>query len=99
VRDASIAWSDLNALEIELEALERSYIASRQSRDVLVARFKVSRGTLFDVLSAEDNFFSSATAYIRSLAERDNARYVLASKTGNLLPALGIDPARGTGKR
>jgi outer membrane protein, adhesin transport system len=98
-RDASIAWSDVNALETELAALEVSYLASRKSRDVLVERFRVSRGTLFDVLAAEDNLFQSAGAYIRSLTELDTARYTLLSRSGKLLEALQIDPAAGKTKR
>ncbi len=98
-RDAAIAWSDVNALETELAALKVSYISSRQSRDVLAERFRVSRGTLFDVLAAEDNLFGSAGAYIRSLTELDTARYTLLSRTGKLLEALEIAPANNGSKR
>jgi outer membrane protein, adhesin transport system len=98
-RDAAIAWSDVNALQDELTALEVSYLASRRSRDVLLARFKVSRGTLFDVLAAEDNLFQSAAAYIRTLTQLDTARYVLLSKTGQLLPVLAISSAQDTAQK
>ncbi|HEX8466475.1 MAG TPA: TolC family protein [Allosphingosinicella sp.] len=97
-RDAAIAWSDVRALEEQLRALEASYLASRQSRDVLIERFINSRGNLFDVVAAEDAYFETATAFIRTLAELDAARYVLLSRTGNLLDALGIDPARVGGQ-
>jgi adhesin transport system outer membrane protein len=92
-RDAAIAWSDVRALEQQLEALEAAYIASRRSRDVLVERFLASRGTLFDVVASEDSYFESAAAYIQALSELDAARYVLLSRTGGLLDALNIDPA------
>ncbi len=92
-RDAAIAWSDIAALEQQLVSLQENYIASRQSRDVLVERFSNSRGTLFDVASAQNSYFSTAAAYIRTLTELDAARYVLLSRTGTLLPALGIDTA------
>ena len=100
-RDAAIAWSDVRALEQQLEALEASYIASRQSRDVIAERFRVARGTLFDVVAAEDAYFESATAYIQSLTELDAARYILLSRTGRLLEALQIDAdrLRGEGER
>ena len=91
-RDAAIAWSDVRALEQQLAALEAAYIASRRSRDVLVERFLASRGTLFDVVAAEDAYFESAAAYIQALSELDAARYVLLSRTGGLLEVLGIDP-------
>jgi adhesin transport system outer membrane protein len=92
-RDATIAWSDVRALEEQLRALEASYIASRRSRDVLLERFINSRGDLFDVVAAEDAYFETATAFIQALSELDAARYVLLSRTGRLLEALGIEPS------
>jgi adhesin transport system outer membrane protein len=97
-RDAAIAWSDVQALEEQLTALEASYIASRRSRDVLIERFINARGSLFDVVAAEDSYFETATAFIRALAELDAARYVLLSRTGTLLDTLGIDAARVGGQ-
>ena len=76
-----------------MRALEASYLASRQSRDVLVERFLASRGNLFDVVAAEDAYFETAAAFIQTLSELDAARYVLLSRTGDLLDSLGIDPA------
>jgi adhesin transport system outer membrane protein len=98
-RDASIAWSDVGALEEQLKAMEASYIASRRSRDVLVERFINARGNLFDVVAAEDSYFETATSYIRALSELDAARYVLLSRTGGLLKELRIDPAKVGGRR
>lgn len=92
-RDASIAWSDLTALEEAKRAIEANYIASRRSRDVLAERFRVSRGTLFDVLSAESNYFGVAARYIQTVTELDTSRYVLLARTGHLLKALAIDPS------
>lgn len=91
-RDAAIAWSDVRALEEQLRALEASYIASRRSRDVLIERFVNARGDLFDVVAAEDAYYETATAFVRTLSELDAARYVLLSRTGRLLEALGIEP-------
>ncbi|MGZ8347097.1 MAG: TolC family protein [Allosphingosinicella sp.] len=100
-RDAAIAWSDVQALEQQLEAIEASYIASRQSRDVIAERFRVARGTLFDIVDAEDAYYEAAVSYIQSLTELDAARYILLSRTGRLLEALQIDTdtLRGEGER
>jgi adhesin transport system outer membrane protein len=92
-RDAAIAWSDVQALEAQLSALEASYIAARRSRDVIVERFRAARGSLFDVVASEDTYFQAAAAYIQAIAELDAARYVLLSRTGRLLEALAIDGA------
>jgi len=91
-RDAEIALSDVDALEAARKAIESNYIASRQSRDVLAERFRVSRGTLFDLLGAESNYFGVAARYLQTVIELDSARYALLARTGRLLPELGIDP-------
>ncbi|KQN21258.1 hypothetical protein ASE86_14945 [Sphingomonas sp. Leaf33] len=92
-RDAEIALADVTALEAAREAIEANYIASRQSRDVLVERFRVSRGTLVDVVNAESNYFAIAARYVQTVIELDSARYALLARTGRLLPALDIAPA------
>ncbi len=92
-RDAAIAWADVQALEEQLEALEAAYIASRRSRDVIAERFEAARGTLFDVVAAEESFFESATSYVQAITELDAARYILLARTGLLLDQLGIEPA------
>ena len=94
-RDAEIAWSDVQALNEQLDALEMSYGASRRSRDVILQRFVAARGSLFDVVQAEEEYFDSASAYIRALIELDTARYVLLSRTGRLLDQLDIDDYAG----
>lgn len=92
-RDAEIALADVRALEAAQAAIGSNYIAGRRSRDVLAERFRVARGTLFDLLSAESNYFGVAARYIQTVIELDSARYALLARTGRLLPALGIDPA------
>ena len=91
-RDAAIAFADVRALETQLDALESAYIASRRSRDATFERFTATRGTLFDVLSAQQGYYDSATAYIQGLVDLDAARYVLLARTNKLLPELGINP-------
>ena len=99
VRDAAIAWSDVEALEQQLAAIERNYIAARQSRDVLAERFRAARGSLFDLVAAEDAYFDAAASYVQALTELDAARYILLSRTGRLLAALSIEPAGREGMR
>jgi outer membrane protein, adhesin transport system len=92
-RDAEIALSDVVALEEAQDALEANYLASRRSRDVLAERLRVSRGTVFELLGAQSNYFGVAARYIQSMIELDSARYALLARTGRLLPTLGIDAA------
>jgi adhesin transport system outer membrane protein len=92
-RDAEIALADVAALADAQTAIESNYLASRRSRDVLAERFRVSRGTLFDVLAADNNYFGVAARFIQTMIELDTARYALLARTGRLLPALDIQPA------
>ncbi len=92
-RDAEIALSDITALEDARGAIETNYMASRRSRDVLAERFRVARGTLFELMNAENNYFGVAARYIQTVIELDSARYALLARTGRLLPALGIAPS------
>lgn len=91
-RDAAIAWADVNALTDQLGALRSSYIASRQSRDTIAERFRVARGSLFDLLAAEQSFFETATSYLQAITDLDTARYILLARTGGLAGALGLKP-------
>ena len=93
VRDARIAWSDLQSLRSAAEAIEVNYLASRRSRDVLVERFRVSRGTLIDVLSAQNNFFQVAARYVQVMTELGTARYTLLARSGLLLDEIDVPPS------
>lgn len=99
VREANIAWSDVEALHDMMPSYQANYLSARMTRDAVVERFRVSRGTLFDVLDAEDRFFDAAANYIRALSEYDSARYVLLARSGQLLEVLEILPAAGQPKR
>jgi adhesin transport system outer membrane protein len=94
VRDAAIAWADVDALEQTEVAIRDNYLATRQSRDVLAERFRVARGTLFDLLGAEANYFNVAARYVETVTELDIARYSLLARRGKLLDAFDIEPAR-----
>lgn len=91
-RSASIAWSDVQALEEQVAALRENYVASRRTRDVQVERFRVARGTINDVLDANESYFETAVAFVLAMSELDAARYVLLSRTGKLLDTLEIEP-------
>ena len=94
VRDATIAWADVKALQDTEAAIRDNYIATRKSRDVLAERFRVARGTLFDLLATETNYFNVAARYVETVTELDIARYTLLARRGKLLDAFGIEPAR-----
>jgi hypothetical protein len=44
-------------------------------------------------MASNTAMFDAAAAYIEALSQRDAAHYVLLSRTGRLLPALGLASA------
>ncbi|MBK9432379.1 TolC family protein [Sphingorhabdus sp.] len=92
-REARIAWADVVAFGDMMSAYREDYIASRITRDAVVERFRVARGTLYDALDAEDRLFAAAANYIRAMSERDAATFVALARAGDLLRVLKISPA------
>ncbi|WP_370310415.1 TolC family protein [Sphingobium abikonense] len=90
LRDVQMAWSDVKGLEAQLTAAKAAYVASRNNRDVYATRFETSGGTLFDLVTSEDNYFYAVATYVQTLAERDLSRFVLLAKAGALLDELHI---------
>jgi adhesin transport system outer membrane protein len=90
IREAETSLSDVISLRNTLDAYRADYIASRVTRDAVVIRFRVYRGTLFDVLDAEDRLFNAASGYIRALGDYDAASFILLSRTGQLMDSLNL---------
>lgn len=90
VRDVSIAFEEVKALEMQVAALKRAYDANIKARDFFVEQFKVARGSLLDLLQAEQDAFEATSQYIGGLSALDVARYRLLQQTGELLPAIGV---------
>jgi adhesin transport system outer membrane protein len=89
-RDAGIAFEDLQALKVQEETQERTYIASRRTRDLMVEQQKVSRGNFMDMLRAERDYFDAASALVHTSSESDLTRYLLLLKTGGLLRYFNV---------
>jgi adhesin transport system outer membrane protein len=91
-RDITVAVQDRAALREQLAAAKNAYLSARRARDVVGERFRLNRGSLVDVLQAQDELMENAVAYLRALSEHDAAHYVLLSRTGQLLETLSIAP-------
>ncbi|QXQ06999.1 TolC family protein [Sphingosinicellaceae bacterium] len=89
-RDAASAFADVAALTRSAASLETAYVANRRVRDAYVEQFRVSRGTLIELLRAEQEFQSAAAALLQGSVDLDVARYALLARTGEMLPVLGI---------
>ena len=89
-RDAGTAFTDVASLAESAAALEAAYVASRRARDTYVEQFRVSRGSLLELLRAEQDYVATAGNYVQGVIELDIARYTLLVRTGEMLPAIGV---------
>ena len=89
--DAAAAWADARARTAEAAARRAAYLAQRRARDGYAEQFRVERGTLIELLRAEDDLFEAAITCVEAAAAAQTARWTLLARTGLLLAALGIE--------
>jgi adhesin transport system outer membrane protein len=92
-RELSVAEADVAQLRLAIPPLEAAYLDSRRARDLFVEQFRVSRGTLFDVLRAERDLLDAALALSRATYDLDVARFNLLAKQNGLIERFGLSPA------
>lgn len=89
-RDAETALADVRILDAAVATLGRAYRANRRSRDTMAEQFRLSRGSLIDLIRTEQDYIAAARALIEGSIERDLAHLSLLARTGELLDHFGI---------
>ncbi len=89
-RDATISFEEVTALEEQTQTFRQAYQANADARGFFIEQFKVARGSLLDLLQAEQDTFEAGLAYARSITELTFARHALLARTGELLPSIGV---------
>ncbi|MEZ5892033.1 MAG: TolC family protein [Parvularculaceae bacterium] len=84
-REAGMAFERIDGADEKLAALADALIAHDETRDLVLERYKLSRGDLIDVLQAENDYFEAGVAYVIALSARDMAGYALMEHTGDLI--------------
>ncbi len=92
-RERNVATADVDGFAASLPPLEGAYLDSRRARDLYAEQFRVSRGTLFDVLRAERDLLDAALALARANYDLDVARFTLLARQGGLIERFGMTPA------
>ena len=92
-REGQVAASDVDALAALLLPLRMAYLDSRRARDLFAEQFRVSRGSLFDVLRAERDVLDAALALAQTEYDLDVARFTLLARQGGLIEHFGMTPA------
>jgi adhesin transport system outer membrane protein len=92
-REAGVAQADVDSLAAAMPPLEAAYLDSRRARDLFAEQFRVARGTLFDVLRAEQDLLDTALALAQASYDLDVARFTLLARNGGLIERFGLTPA------
>ena len=92
-REQTVAAADAEGLSLALPALEAAYLDSRRARDLFAEQFKVTRGTLFDVLRAERDLLDAAITLAQTSYDADVSRFTLLARQGGLIEHFGLTPA------
>jgi outer membrane protein, adhesin transport system len=95
-RERSTAMADVDGLAGSMTPLRAAYIDSRRARDLFAEQFRVSRGTLFDVLRAERDLLDAALAVAQTGYDLDVARFTLLARQALLIERFGMQPVVAT---
>jgi outer membrane protein, adhesin transport system len=95
-RERITSVADVDGLSGSLTPLEAAYLDSRRARDLFAEQFQVSRGTLFDVLRAEQDLLNAALSLAQTSYDLDVARFTLLARQGGLIERFGMTPVVAT---
>lgn len=87
-REAAMAFERVQGADDRLAALAEALVAHDVTRDLVLERYKYSRGDLIDVLQAESDYFEAGVQFVIALSGRDMAGYALMEQTGDLIEAF-----------
>jgi adhesin transport system outer membrane protein len=92
-RELRTSAADVAGLGGSLAPLQAAYLDSRRARDLFAEQFRVSRGTLFDVLRAEQDLLNAAFTLAQANYDLDVAHFTLLARQGGLMEFFGMTPA------
>ncbi|PQA88540.1 hypothetical protein CW354_09670 [Marinicaulis flavus] len=84
-REAAMAFERVRGADERLAALGEALVAHDITRELVLERYKYSRGDLIDVLQAESDYFEAGVDYVIALSSSDMAGYALMEQTGDLI--------------
>jgi adhesin transport system outer membrane protein len=93
-KDIETTWSLYLSSQEQIAHYETAKRSSRLARDDYYRQFLSAQRNLLDVLDAENDYFYAAGQQAMSQGDRVIAAYRLLALSGDLLPGLGVDPAR-----
>lgn len=94
---AATAWADLTGAQQRQQAGEMQYASAERARGVYQDEYRLSKRSLNDLLSIEQDVFQADTAAITARYDGWDAAVRYAAAADNLLDMLGIERSRTVG--
>lgn len=86
-------WAQYQSSLNEVKEYTAAVQFNRNTKEIYLDQFGVARRSLLDVLDSENEVFQSASQLVTSSVNEQIAAYKLMALAGNLVGALGVDPA------
>lgn len=94
---AATAWADLSGSQQRQQAGEMQYASAERAREVYQDEYRLSKRSLNDLLSIEQDVFQADTSAITARYDGWDAAVRYAAAADNLLDMLGIERSRTVG--
>jgi len=88
--DAKVAWNGIQTARSNVEILQRSVEASRNTRDIYRQQFDIGQRGLLDLLDADNELFLNRDALVTATYAEMTASYRLLATMGVLTKALNV---------
>ncbi|HWA46254.1 MAG TPA: TolC family outer membrane protein [Hypericibacter adhaerens] len=88
--DAKVAWNAIQTARSNVEILQRSVEASRNTRDIYRQQFDIGQRGLLDLLDADNELFLNRDALVTATYAEMTASYRLLATMGVLTKALNV---------
>lgn len=91
--ETKTTWAQYMSSLNEVKEYTAAVQFNRDTKEIYLEQFGVAQRSLLDVLDSENEVFQSASQLVTSSVNEQIAAYKLMALSGNLITALGVDPA------
>ena len=91
--ETKTTWAQYMSSLNEVKEYTTAVQYNRDTKEIYLEQFGVAQRSLLDVLDSENEVFQSSSQLVTSSVNEQIAAYKLMALSGNLITALGVDPA------
>jgi outer membrane protein, adhesin transport system len=91
--ETKTTWAQYQSSLNEVKEYTQAVQYNRNTKEIYLEQFGVAQRSLLDVLDSENEVFQSSSQLVTSSVNEQIAAYKLMALSGNLVSALGVDPA------